>query len=290
MNAWRHAISAFAFTILWLSASDAHCQSPASPSASESFEVVKKADISYCEEKNADPERHKLDVYSPKGLKDRPVLFFVHGGSWKSGSKGLYAAIGSSFAKAGYVVVVINYRLTPQVVHPGHIEDVARAFAWTADHIKDYGGDAKKIFPFGHSAGGHLVALLATNPAYLKAVKRVPGDIRGVIGVSGVYEIPADYSFFEPVFGKDEKVCKLASPRWCVAGNEPPFLVAYGDSDYEHLDEMAINFEGALNRCKSPVTLLKLKDRNHFTIIMKVIAADDPLHVAIREFVDKNAK
>lgn len=254
------------------------------------YEVAKSADVAYRTDADADPVRHKLDVYSPKGQKDRPVLFFVHGGSWKSGNKNLYAALGNSFAKQGYVVVVINYRLSPQVVHPGHIEDVAKAFAWTVDHAKDYGGDPKKLFPFGHSAGGHLVALLATNPEYLKAEKHSSDDIRGVIGVSGVYEIPPDYAYFNAMFGKDEKVCKLASPLWCVAGNHPPFLIAYADNDYEHLDEMALDFRCALARCKSPVSLLKIKDRNHITIIVKVIAEDDPLHVAVREFVDKHAK
>src|SRR5215217_3722662 len=96
----------------------------------ETFEVVKTANVAYRDDKDADGERHKLDVFAPKGQTGRPVLFFVHGGSWKSGNKNLYAAVGNSFAKAGYVVVVINYRLSPQVVHPGHIEDVAKAFAW----------------------------------------------------------------------------------------------------------------------------------------------------------------
>src|SRR5438874_1699915 len=110
------------------------------------FAVEKVIGIAYYEGMDADPVRHKLDLYLPKDQKDFPVLFFVHGGAWRSGSKDLYGPLGTVFAKNGIGVVVINYRLSPKVQHPAHIEDVARAFAWTHKNIGKHGGKADQLF------------------------------------------------------------------------------------------------------------------------------------------------
>src|SRR4051812_44226482 len=203
------------------------------------YEVVRHKDVPYRTDADADPERHKLDLYLPKGKADFPVLMFVHGGGWKSGNKSWYTALGHAFATEGIGVVVTNYRLSPQVKHPGHIEDVAKAFAWTHANIGRYGGRADRLFVSGHSAGGHLVALLATDPKYLKAEGRSPADVRGVVGISGVYEIYADFLLFAPVFGRDKEACRLASPVCHVGAKCPPFLLAYADHDYPQLDKQA---------------------------------------------------
>src|SRR4051794_2017887 len=77
--------------------------------------------------------RQVLDVFRPKGQTGRPVVLFVHGGAWMIGDKnffGLYRGVGRYLASHGVVAVLINYRLSPQVRHPEHVRDVARAFAW----------------------------------------------------------------------------------------------------------------------------------------------------------------
>lgn len=264
-----------------------------------SFAVEPHLDIPYRADPAADPKRHRLDVYTPKGRKDFPVLFFVYGGSWQSGDKrepirvgglplGSYAQIGETFARAGYGVVIPNYRLSPQVKHPAHIEDVAAAFAWTVENVrKNYGGRADRVFAIGHSAGGHLVSLLATDPTYLKAVKHTPADIRGVVSISGVYQVVHDKEIFHTPFGKTPDICEAASPLTHVCGNHPPFLIAYADKDFEHLDEMAYNMNTALKMCKSPTTMMPVKDRNHFSILMKLVESGDPLQSAIHAFVKK---
>ena len=258
--------------------------------ADTSFKVEKHLDIAYRTDAGADKDRHKLDLYVPKGKKDFPVLFFVHGGSWKSGSKGMYAAVGNSFAGAGIGTVVINYRLSPKVQHPAHVEDVAKAFAWTCDNVAKYGGKADRVFACGHSAGGHLVSLLATDPSYLKAEKHAPADIRGVVAISGVYEIGTDFPLFHSVFGKDPAVCKAASPLTHATGKHPPFLIAYADNDFANLDTMAIDLNAALAKNESPATLMKLADRNHYTIVFNLVNLADPLHKAVGDFIGKHAK
>jgi acetyl esterase/lipase len=117
----------------------------------------------------------------------------VHGGGWRMEDNrcfGLYPSVAECLARQGNGVVLPNYRLSPEVKHPEHLKDIARAFAWVHAHIAQYGGNPDKLFVAGHSAGGHLVALLATDERYLHEVGLSPGTIRGVIGVSGVYRIP----------------------------------------------------------------------------------------------------
>jgi acetyl esterase/lipase len=255
------------------------------PAAPATFEVEKHKDIAYRTDPDADKERHKLDVYVPKGRKDFPVVLFVHGGSWKSGNKNLYAGMGERFAKTGIGFVICNYRLSPQVQHPAHVEDVAGAFAWTCDNIAKYGGKPDNLFVCGHSAGGHLVALLATDPSYLTAHKHSPADIKGVVAISGVYRIVPTEKVFEGPFGKDEEVCRKASPLNHVSGKHPPFLIAYADSDYPRLDVMAKDMHAALKKADSPSELLECKKRTHITIITNFSGDEDELSQAFRAFV-----
>jgi acetyl esterase/lipase len=251
------------------------------------FEVQKYPNLAYRTGPAADPDRHKLDLYVPKGQTDFPVLLFVHGGSWRSGNKELYAAVGRAFAKAGIGTAVINYRLSPKVRHPAHVEDVAAAFAWAHRNIAKYGGRPDRITLMGHSAGGHLVALLATDPTYLKAEGLSPEDIRGVVAVSGVYRVEPGADLTRTGFGTDPDFCERASPLNHVSGKLPPFLIAYAENDYDGFDEMAVELNAALVSNQTPTTLMKLSHRNHITIIVTVIQHDDPLNRAVREFVLK---
>jgi acetyl esterase/lipase len=165
----------------------------ARPSSSDVFEVQQVLGVTYFEGAPADAYRHRLDLFLPKGLKNYPVVMLVHGGAWIMGdnrSCGLYSAVGECLARQGIGVVLPNYRLSPEVQHPEHIKDIARAFAWTHAHIGEYGGNPADLFVAGHSAGAHLVALLATDERYLQAEGLCGADIRGVIGLSGVYDIP----------------------------------------------------------------------------------------------------
>lgn len=150
-----------------------------------------------------DSAAQALDVFAPRGAADRPVVLVVHGGAWMFGDKdmlGLYRGVGRFFARHGAVAVCINYRLAPQAKHPDQVMDVARAFAWVRGHIRDYGGDPDRILLCGHSAGGHLVALLATDDAYLKDPKLRLTDadraaLKGVMSASGVYRMPTAEEF-----------------------------------------------------------------------------------------------
>lgn len=260
---------------------------------SKAFEVVTHANLAYREDKDADADRHKLDLYIPKDQKDFPVLMFVHGGSWKSGNKSLYTPLGTLFAKSGIGVAVINYRLSGKnltIKHPDHINDVAAAFAWVHANIGKYGGKSDRLFISGHSAGGHLVSLLATDASYLKKHKLGLDSIRGVMSLSGVYEIFPFPPFIE-VFGRDVDICKAASPINHVQAKDPPFLICYADKDFPTIDTLSERFGKKLTDNKCEAKVLKIDNRTHITIIVQIaLSADDLCTSAMLDFIAKHSE
>jgi acetyl esterase/lipase len=254
-------------------------------------EVIKNQ--AYRDGKDADTERHKLDLYLPKGVKDFPMMMFVHGGAWKMGSKELYGPVGAFFARNGVGTAVINYRLSGKgnnVRHPDHIQDVAKAFAWLHANAGKHRGREDRMFIAGHSAGAHLVALLGTDGSYLAAEKLSLADIHGVMALSGVYTIMPLVPIFHQPFGKDEEICKLASPIYHVKGKHPPFLIAYADADFPTCDKMSDQLCAKLNESKCEAVTCKVPHCNHFTIMFNLVKNEkDPCTQAMFEFIGKHS-
>ena len=252
------------------------------------YEVVSVLDVPYYTGADADVIKHKLDIYYPKDLKKFPVLFFVHGGGWTMGDKSqLYGFLASYYAKQGIGVVVTNYRLSPKIKHPEHIKDIARSFAWTFKNIATYGGDPERIVICGHSAGGHLVALLATDPTYLKAEGVKADAIKGVIPISGVFRIPD--RFVPEAFGTDADLHKNASPLYQAKDKKdlPPFLILCADKDFPYCGKKeAEPFQKALAAEGTKAELIEIKDSDHMKIVFAA-AASSPVSKAIHAFVEK---
>ena len=265
---------------------------PAAKPAEKRFDVQIINDIDYYKGDDADKVKHKLDLYLPKGQKDFPVLFFVHGGAWRTGDKnyfGFYAGLGKFYARRGIGTVVTNYRLSPKVKHPEHIKDVARAFAWTVKNISKYGGRPDAVFVCGHSAGGHLVALLVTDASYLKAEGVKADVIRGVVPISGVYRIGG--AGMEFAFGKDPKVRRLAGPIEHVRAGLPPFFILYADKDFPGCGKVPSEaFAKALKEKGCRVTTREIKDSSHIKIIMNAASTGGVVSDAILAFIRTHSK
>lgn len=204
--------------------------------------------IAYDKINGVEPNLLSLDLVVPArqdGCALVPVVVWVHGGGWSVGDKqkGNIQQKASFFLKEGYALVSINYRLTPlkntdpNLRHPVHIQDVAKAFAWIHANIKKYGGDPSQIAALGHSAGAHLVALLSTDESYLKTHNQTLSMIRCTGSFdTEAYDIPGTMKTadagqtetYSNAFGKDPKVWADASPITHVARGKgiPPFLFA----------------------------------------------------------------
>jgi acetyl esterase/lipase len=179
-----------------------------------------------------DDPRQRLDVYRPDGVTEPvAVVVFLYGGSWRSGERGYYRFIGEALTSRGFVVVVPDYRLYPQVRFPAFVEDGAQGVRWVHGNIARFGGDPGRIFLMGHSAGAHIAALLAVERRYLEAVQVPPTAIRGLIGLAGPYALdPSAYRFTRKVFAGIEDP-RIVQPAALVSGDEPPVLLLHGLDD-----------------------------------------------------------
>jgi acetyl esterase/lipase len=250
--------------------------------------------VAYVEGKGADAVKHRLDVFQPEGGKDLPVVLFFHGGVWQRGDKSAYANVGEALARRGVLTLVVNYRLTPTVKHPGHVQDAARAVAWALENVERFGGRKDRVFLSGHSAGGHLVTLLLFDARYLKAVGHAPEVLAGVIALSGVFDLtrPIDDtreggfgSFIFPPFGRDESVRRAASPISHVRAVRPPLLVLVAGDDYKDMLRQSMDMVAALKSRKLPVSLISVRDRGHFELIERMGSRGDPTTEHMVRFV-----
>jgi acetyl esterase/lipase len=258
------------------------------PSMKLDPEVEQKRGITYVGGGAEDQSKHELDVYLPKGATAAPVLFFVHGGAWRSGDRSQYVALGNRFAKEGIITVIPSYRLAPKHPHPAQIEDVAAAFAWTVQHIAEYGGDTNRLYLAGHSAGGHLVALLALDQRYLAKQLLSPHLIRGVAALSGVYDLTATEGQ-SSVFGKDLETRREASPLFHVAASAPPFVVTYCEWDYASLPAQARQFYAALKLAGVRSELVYVPRESHISEMVHVPNPADLTAKAVLEMVHADA-
>lgn len=211
--------------------------------------------------------RQRLDIYHPSAEEDpsRPVVLFFYGGSWQFGDKADYRFVGQSLAEAGYVTIVADYRLYPQVSFPGFIEDGAKAAGWVAAHLKRADGSPRPIVLMGHSAGAYDVAMLATDKRYLDA----PGGpgrkiVQAWIGLAGPYQFVPDGENIRILASPDGRPNMAADAA--DAGTPPAFLILAGDDTLVGRAN-ADKLETKLKALGVPVTRKTYPDLSHETLV-----------------------
>lgn len=221
--------------------------------------------------------RDQADVYKPLATTKppasdsaslRPLLVFIYGGSWRSGSRGTYQFVGKALADLGYVTVIPDYRVYPEVQFPGFIEDNARAVAWAAKNAEQWGADPNRIVLVSHSAGAYNAAMLLTDPGYLADVGIPVEQIVGFVGLAGPYDFyPILNERVMPVFNHPNYPSR-SQPIRLVHDNLPPsFIGSASEDDLVEPQRNATQFARLLEEQGVPVTL-KLYDRvGHMTLI-----------------------
>jgi len=239
-------------------------------------------------------KKDRLDVYVPSNVTDAPVIVSIHGGALRQGDKSKESFVGQRFAAAGYVTVVINYRLSPDVMHPAHTQDAAAAVAWVKRNIGQYGGNSDKLFVIGHSAGAYLAALLVFDPQYLAAHGMTPKDVRGVVPVSGFFYV--DRQGVAPdrpkdTWGTDVNVWRAASPAKYVRRDIPPTLLLYADGDEGWRKQQQEDFAKEVRKAgDSTIATRMIGGRTHMSIWSKM-AEEEETSQAILQFIARlNAK
>ncbi|MGX1786993.1 alpha/beta hydrolase [Bosea sp. NPDC055332] len=203
--------------------------------------------------------RQTMDIYVPPGGRmGRPVVFFIYGGSWANGAKESYAFVGDALAARGFVTVVADYRLVPEVRFPVFIEDGATALRFVRENIARFGGDPRRIHLMGHSAGAYNAMMLTLDTGYLARAGLPSSTIRSAVGLSGPYDfLPLDIDVTKAAFGNASNP-ERTQPIHFVRRDAPPILIATGAEDTTVLPRNSERLAAALRRADARSVALKI--------------------------------
>ena len=220
-----------------------------------------KRDIAYA----GDP-RARLDLYIPDSLTTpAPVLLFFYGGSWQSGSKSIYRAVGQAFASAGVITAIADYRLYPQVKYPAFVEDGAAALRVLQARIGEHGGDPSRIVRSGHSAGAFIAAMLACNPEFGAKLE----GVRGVIGIAGPYDfLPLRDPALIEIFGGDRVTA--TQPISYAHNKTPAMLLVHGTADRTVGAGNSRRMAKRLREAGNDVELIEYQGVTHLGILLSL--------------------
>lgn len=219
------------------------------------------ADIPYGE-----GPRRQLDVYAPvaAGKRPLPVIMFIYGGSWASGTRDGYHFAARALSAAGFVTVVPDYRLVPEVRFPGFLQDCAAAFRWVRAHAPHYGGDPDRIVLVGHSAGAYNAAMLALDPQLLGADRAA---VKGFAGLAGPYDfLPFNGSVVTKTFGAWPRP-EETQPIHYADASAPPVLLLHGREDDTVWPKNSINLDRKLRAAGVPSDLKVYRSLGHVGIV-----------------------
>jgi arylformamidase len=248
-------------------------------------------------------ERHVLDIYTPEGAKNLPVVFWIHGGGWQAGDKTDVQMKPRVFNERGFVFVSTNYRLLPHVEMGELIRDVAKSLGWVYKNISQNGGDPKRIFVMGHSAGAQLAAIVCIDERYVKAEGVSFDVLKGCVPVDGdTYDIPAMITTAEirqtvhgfPLpefghrvkFGNDPKKHIDFSAVTHVAKGKgiPPFLILHV-AGHPDVTAQARRLGGVLQKAEVPVTVFGARETTHNKLNADLGLPDDPATKELFKFL-----
>lgn len=227
---------------------------------------------------------------SAPSTKPRPVVVFIHGGSWSHGNAPDYAYITRNLAAENFVSVTAGYRLVPGGEFPAMLEDAAAAIRWTVENIAEHGGDPSRIYVMGHSAGAYNAVMVALDPQWL-AAEGLPADtIKGAIGLAGPYDfLPLDSEGTINAFGGAEDLSST-QPINFVRKDAPPLLLLTGDADTTVRPRNSIALAKAMADAGAPTQVQQFPGMSHAGIIMalaKPFAGDGNVKTAIFDFLEQ---
>jgi len=212
----------------------------------------------------------RLDIWAPNDLSKSPlpVVIFWYGGGWAKGDRASYAFAGRALAKAGFIVVIPDYRKVPQVHFPAFLDDGAEAVAWVEDNIAQYQGDPGRVAVMGHSAGAYQAVMLALDAKRLAAAGADPAIIKAGVGLSGPYD-------FHP-FTSDRAIAAFSEwprpeetqPITFARKDAPPLLLVTSDGDETVRPRNANNLAARLRELGAPVEVKNYGPLDHEEVVM----------------------
>ena len=268
---------------------------PGSPAAAPARPVTVLKDLAY---KTGDDlseyerQRCTLDLYLPDGKGFATVIWF-YGGGLEGGDKGqrVNVAIASALARHGIACAAVDYRLSPKASYPAYLDDAAASVAWTLEHIAQRGGDTRRVFVSGHSAGAYLAAAIGFNPKFLAKYRVSTGRIAGLMPLSP--QVFTHFTIRKERGVPNPKTTPLIdddAPVYHARPDAPPMLILIGDDDWPTRLEECQYFVRLLKELKHPDAALQvIAGRTHNSIAEKAAQTTDPALEAMLAFVKKHS-
>lgn len=244
-----------------------------------------------------------LDVFAPSGATGCPVVVNIHGGGWMFFPRWLFTFSAPPLVSAGLVVVLPDYTLYPHAQAGQMADEVAAAVAWTIEHIAAYGGDPRRVYLQGHSAGAQLAALVALDPRWLAAYGHSPAEIAGLAVSGAVMDVEALQDYWQrrsppgvsvgpqwSAFGHSRAGQREFSPVNYVRAGAPPTLVAHGERDRLVPGHIPRAFYEALVAAGVDATWRAYPGKGHVdTLFDAALDADAPLHRDLLALIARTA-
>ncbi len=243
----------------------------------EEFET--RLDVSY-----GPSAEETLDVYLPENAEGAPINVFLHGGYWFSRHKNDFRFLAQGLTRAGAALVIVNYALVPSVDLDELVRQCRAAVAWTYGNAGAFGGDGERIFVSGHSAGGHLTAMMmATDwPAFADGL--APDLVKGGCAISGIYDLePIRLTFMQETLGFTPEQVARNSPLGLTPATDAPLIVAIGGDESEEFLRQGETFTGQWAKQGVPCEMMVRPGINHFTILGEFADPESGLTRAVRK-------
>jgi len=238
-----------------------------------------RLDISY------DSER--LDLF-PAERPAAPCLLFIHGGYWQALDKSDFSFLAPAFQDAGVALAVVNYTLAPKAGMDEIVRQNRAAVAWLYRNARAYGVDPERIHVAGHSAGGHLTAMMLATDWAAFGLDRNP--VRGACAISGLYDLePIRLCYLNDVLGLDAATAERNSPLRHLPKQSPPLILSVGTGETDEFLRQQADFAAAWRKAGLPLEIADQPGDHHFEIVNRLGQLTSPLHQAVMRQISSSS-
>lgn len=230
-------------------------------------------------------EHEKLDVFAPANAKGLPIMIWIHGGAWTSGSKNDYAAAAPNFMNANAIYIPIGFENIPPNNMPGIVDQCRRAIAWVWKNAAQIGGDASKIYVSGHSSGGHMANMMACTD--WKKYQLPSNALKGTVVMSGWTDLyPISLSDRQPYLKLTSQQIKEFSPVNFLSNVNCPMIISFGSLESPYMQGQSSAWAKQLQSVGKLAGIYRMENRDHLDMPEQYVAKDNQLFRATLALMD----